>query len=105
MKRRATLKATYPIEAALAWTTLGLQWMEMMAASGQVIARRTSRSHTPAQWFAMGTEKMEAGLLASTAMAREIARSRPLDPMAAWLRLMSAAVAPYHSRATRNARR
>jgi len=99
MKRRAD---------PFAWTTLGLKWMEMMAASGQVIARRTSRVNTPAQWLMMGSEKVEAAVHSSAAMTRQMMKARRFDPMApwdAWTRLLLAGVAPYHSRATRNARR
>jgi hypothetical protein len=106
MKRQATLsKATHPIEVALAWSLLGLQWMEMMVASGQVLARRTTRSNSPAQWFMMGTEKVDAALRGSAAMTRELARSQSADPWHAWPRVLSAGIAPARSRAKRNARR
>ena len=41
----------------------------------------------------------------SSAMTRQMTRANPLAPWDALPRLLLAAVAPYHSRATRNARR
>ena len=64
------MKAASPSNAALAWSTLGLRWMEMMAASGQVIAYRTQRRNTPAQLFTMGSEKVEAMVESYNAVAR-----------------------------------
>ena len=60
-----------PVSAAFAWSNLGLQWMEMMAASSHVIAHRTSRNNTPAQLFHMGNEKVLASIEAASAMAPE----------------------------------
>ena len=101
------MKTPTPVTAALAWSTLGLKWMEMMAASGQVIARRTQRQPTPAQFFSMGSEKTEAVLASSNAMMRAMIGFPTHDPMAmwgAWARVLSSGLAPYHARATRNAR-
>ena len=98
----------YPFSAPFAWATLGLKWMEMMAASGPVIARRTSRTNTPVQWFTMGSEKVEAAVQSSAAMTRQLMRIPPFDPLAAWSalpRLLSVGVEPYRARAKRNARR
>ena len=95
------------MNAAFAWNTLGLQWIEMMAASGQVIAKRTRRSPTPAQLFNMGSEKVAAALESSNAMARQLSGFPTHDPMAmwdAWARVLASGVAPYHARAVRNAR-
>ena len=82
--------------------------MEMMAASGHVIARRTRRNPTPAQWMAMGSEKAEAALASGNAMAREMVGFPLTDPMAiwgAWARVLSSGMTPYRSRAVANARR
>jgi hypothetical protein len=97
-----------PFDAALAWSTLGIQWMEMMAASSQVIARRSRRLNTPAQLFTMGSEKVEAMVESSNAIARHIMAPPPSSALAAceaWARLLASGMAPFHTRATRNARR
>ena len=91
----------------LAWNTLNLRWMEMMAASAQVIAARSARQNTPAQILGMASEKGEAALESAAAMSRHMMRMGTLGPMAlplAWLRMLSSGVAPYHARARRNAR-
>ena len=78
-----------------------------MAASGQVIARRTRRAPSPAQLFTMGSEKVEAALAASNAMTRQLIGFPTHDPIAmwsAWARVLASGVAPYHARAKRNAR-
>lgn len=93
--------------AMLAWNTLGLNWLEMMSASGQVIARRSRRNNTPAQLFGMASEKVQAALEASHAMSRHVARFPTADPLAmwnAWARVMASGMAPYRARAVRNAR-
>ena len=92
--------------AMLAWNTLGLNWLEMMSASGQVIARRSRRNNTPAQLFGMASEKVQAALESSQAMSRHMARFPTSDPLAmwnAWARVMASGMAPYRSRAVRNA--
>ena len=102
------MKKTTPLDAALAWNTLGLKWMEMMAASGQVIAHRTSRRNTPAQLYTMGSEKVEAMLAASNAVSRQMLIAPPTSTLAAWeawARLLTSGMAPFHARATLNARR
>ena len=102
------MKTVSPFDAALAWSTLGLKWMEMLAASGQVIAHRTHRRNTPAQLYTMGSEKVEAMIESSNAMARYLMSARPATALAAWdawARLLTSGMAPYHARATRNARR
>lgn len=79
----------------------------MLAASGQVIARRTRRQPTTAQLFGMGSEKVEAALASSNAMTRALIGFPTHDPMAmwhAWAKVLASGVAPYHARATRNAR-
>ncbi len=94
--------------AMLAWNTLGLNWLQMMSASGQVMARRSRRRNTPAQLFGMASEKVQAALESSQAMSRHMARFPTADPLAmwnAWARLMASGMAPYRSRAVRNARR
>ena len=101
------MKPPLPVTAALAWTSLGLQWMEMMAASGHVIARRTKGNPTPAQWFRMGSEKVEAAIASNKAMTRQMIGFPMHDPMAmwhAWARVLTSGVAPYRARAVRNAR-
>lgn len=85
---------------------LGLKWMEMMAASGQVVARRTSRINTPAQLFAMGNEKVLAAIVSSNAMTRQLLRAPDAFALwMAWPQLLMAGLAPYHARTRRNARR
>ena len=101
------MKTTLPVNAAIAWSTLGFKWLEMMSASGQVIARRSRRNNTPAQLFGMGSEKVQAALESSHAMSRHMARFPTADPMAmwnAWARVMASGMAPYRSRAVRNAK-
>ena len=100
-------KTALPLAAAFAWTSLGLQWMEMMAASSHVIARRTKRQPTPAQLYRMGSEKVEAALASGNAMTRQMMGLPLHDPMAlwgAWARVLSSGVGPYRARAVRNAR-
>jgi hypothetical protein len=95
------------VTAAFAWSTLGLKWWETMAASGQVIARRTRRKPTPARLFRMGSEKMEAALESSNAMAQKMIGFPTHDPMAmwnAWANVLASGLAPYRSRVKRNAR-
>jgi hypothetical protein len=107
MKRKPPVKTALPVHAALAWSSLGLQWMEMMAASGHVIARRTRSNPTPAQWFHMGSEKVEAAVASGNAMTRALMGFPMHDPMAmwgAWARVLASGVAPYRARAVRNAR-
>ena len=106
-KRKPPVKTPLPLTAALAWTALGLQWMEMMAASSHVIARRTRRAPTPVQWYRMGSEKVEAAVASGNAMTRQLMGFPMHDPMAmwdAWARVLASGVAPYRSRAIRNAR-
>jgi len=79
----------------------------MMAASGHVIARRTRRQPTPVQLMTMGSEKVAAAIESSSAMARGMIGFPAHDAMAmwnAWARVLASGVAPYHARATRNAR-
>ncbi|HET9651157.1 MAG TPA: hypothetical protein VFP36_03155 [Usitatibacter sp.] len=95
------------MNAAIAWATLGLRWMEMLAASGQVMARRMSRRNTPAQWFTMGSEKAEAAIESSNAMIRQMIALPSGTAYAmwnAWARILMSGLAPYHSRTVRNAR-
>ena len=101
------MKTPLPVNAALAWSTLGLQWIEMMAASAAVISHRTARRNTPAQWYGMGSEKVQAGLESAQAMSRHMAAFPTHDPLAmwnAWARVLSSGVTPFHSRTMRNAR-
>ena len=59
-----------PLDPYLAWGYLGVQAMEMLAASARVIHHRTHRRNTPAQLFTMGSEKIEAAIEASHAVTR-----------------------------------
>jgi hypothetical protein len=102
------LKTTQPVNAAIAWNTLGWKWLEMMFASGQVIARRSTRRNTPSQLFGMGSEKVEAAVASSNAMARRMFTFPSSDPFAmwnAWARVLASGMTPYRARAVRNARR
>ena len=95
------------MRAALAWNALGLQWMQMMAASGQAIARRTQRAQSPAQVLAMGGEKLSAAVESSASMARHamlLPWSSAPAMWGAWARLLTAGMTPYRVRAVRNAR-
>jgi hypothetical protein len=95
------------VDAAIAWSTLGLRWMEMMAASGQVVARRTSRVNTPAQLFGMGNEKIQAAIESQSAMTRQMIGFPSGNALAmwdAWARVLTSGLAPYRARAVRNAR-
>ncbi|HZZ95250.1 MAG TPA: hypothetical protein VFE23_22010 [Usitatibacter sp.] len=97
-----------PFDAAFAWSRLGLQWMEMMTASAQVIAHRTRRRNTPAQFFTMGSEKVEAAVASSNAMARHLVAAPPTSALAAWdawARMLTSGIGPYRTRARLNARR
>ena len=79
----------------------------MMTASSQVMARRSARKPTPARLYRMGSEKVAAAIESSNAMTRHMLGFPTSDPMAmwnAWARLFASGMAPYHSRAVRNAR-
>jgi hypothetical protein len=102
------MRTVSPLDVAFAWATLGLKWVEMMAASSQVIAHRTRRRNTPAQLFTMGSEKVEATLESYNAVLRHAMVTPPSNALAAWdawARLLASGMAPFHARATRNARR
>jgi hypothetical protein len=106
MSRRRYSPRSLPLNAAFAWGTLGLKWIEMMAASGEVVSRRTRRRNTPAQLFEMGNEKVQAAVESSHAMARQMMTfptGSALAAWGAWARVLGSGIAPYHSRATRNA--
>ena len=101
------MKSNLPLDAALAWSTLGARWLEMMSASGHVIARRSRRNNNYAQLFGMGAEKVQAALESSHAMSRQLAALPVADPLSmwgAWARVLASGMAPYHARAVRNAR-
>ena len=107
LQKENALKTISPLDAALAWSTLGFKWWETMAASSRVIARRTRRKPTPARLLRMGSEKMEAAFESSNAMAQKMIGFPVQDPMTmwgAWARVLASGLAPYHSRVTRNAR-
>ena len=84
-----------------------MQWIQMMAASGQAIAHRSGRSNTPTQLLEMGSEKIAAAMEASQAMARHAFAYPPASLLAlwaAWARLLTSGMTPYRVRAVRNAR-
>jgi hypothetical protein len=81
--------------------------MEMMTASGAVIARRSRRKPSAVQWMRMGGEKAEAALASGNAMAREMTTFPYYDPMAmwgAWARVLGVGIAPIRARAVKNSR-
>jgi hypothetical protein len=92
----------------LAWGRLGLQALDMLAASARVIHHRTHRRNSPAQLFEMGNEKVQAAIESSHAMTRHWLAMNPASApalMHQWAALFASGLAPYHSRARRNARR
>lgn len=92
----------------LAWQSLGLIMTETLLASSQVIAHRTSRQNNAAQLFEMGSEKVQAALESTNALARQWAALSTRSPVAAWNAwpsMLASGLAPFHARATRNARR
>ena len=91
----------------IAWQRLGFRTAETLLASTKVITHRTQRQNTPAQIFAMGSEKMIAAMASSQAVASHCIRLAGRDPLAlwnAWPQMLASGLAPYHARATRNAR-
>lgn len=97
-----------PVDPFLAWGYLGLQALEMLAASARVIQHRTSRSNSPAQIFTMGSEKVEAAVEASHAMTRHwlaMQRRGAVDPWTQWPWLLASGMRPFRARALSNARR
>lgn len=101
------MKTPSPVSATLAWSDLGLQWLEMMAASGQVIAHRARRGNSPVQLYGMATEKVQAAIESSNAMTRQMIgfpAGGALEMWQAWARVLRSGMAPYHARATSNAR-
>jgi hypothetical protein len=97
-----------PLDPCFAWGALGLETLEMLAASARVIHHRTSRRNSPAQLFAMGNEKVEAGIEASHAMTRHLLAMRDLGGLALWNQwasLLASGMKPFHARALSNARR
>jgi hypothetical protein len=91
-----------------AWQLFGLRVAETLVASSQVIAHRTRRNNTPAQIFEMGNEKMQAAMESSHAMARHwmsMSGREATTVMNAWPHMLAMSLAPFHSRARKNARR
>ena len=91
----------------MAWQRLGFRTAETLLASTQVISHRTQRQNTPAQIFEMGSEKVAAALASSQALASHCIRLAGRDPFAlwaAWPQMLASGLAPFHARATRNAR-
>ena len=91
----------------MAWQRLSLRTAETLLASTHVISHRTQRHNTPAEIFEMGSEKVLAAMKSSQAVAGHCIRLAGRDPLAlwaAWPQLLASGLAPYHARATRNAR-
>ena len=105
--RKRPLRTPPAVNALAAWSALGASCMKLMLASGPVIAHRTKRAQSPAEWYSIGTEKVLAGLESSRAMSRHLAGFPSTDPIAAWAawgRMLGSGVRPYRVRAMRNAR-
>jgi hypothetical protein len=101
------MRTPLPVAATVAWSTLGIKWVEMLAASGQVFARRVTRTHTPAQLFGICSEKVEAAIESSNAMTRQMIgfpTGNALAAWNAWAGVLMSGLAPYHARTARNAR-
>ena len=97
-----------PLDPYLAWGHLGVQAMEMLAASARVIHHRTQRRNSPAQLFTMGSEKVEATLEASHAVTRHWLTLKDQGGIGFWTQwpgLVSAGMRPFRTRALSNARR
>ena len=108
LERKTAVIAPLPVDTTIAWTTLGMKWMQMLAASGHVIACRTSRPNTPVQLLEMGSEKIDAALESSSAMSRQLMGfpfGNALAQPDAWARLLMTGLAPFHARTMRNVRR
>lgn len=106
MPRR--IRSANVLNPLLAWQALGLRMAETLFASTHVIAHRTARHNSPAQIFEMGNEKVQAAMESSHALARQWTAISGRDPMAvltAWPDMLASGLAPFHARATRNARR
>jgi hypothetical protein len=91
-----------------AWQMLGFRVAETLLASSHVISHRTQRQNTPAQLFEMGNEKVQAAMESSHALTRHwmsMAGRDPLDVWAAWPKMLASGLAPFHTRAKKNARR
>lgn len=104
---KRTPKVSFP-DPFLGWGALALKSAEMMWASAQVIPHRAGRSNTPAQLYAMGNEKMVAGLDATHAMTRQWMRMAGQGTPATlqqWAAFWNSGLAPYHRKAVSNARR
>ena len=96
------------LDPYLAWGHLGLQAIELLAASARVIHHRTHRRNFPAQLFTMGSEKVEAALASSHAMARHWLALQDGGALGLWVRwpgLLASGVRPFRARALSNARR
>jgi hypothetical protein len=97
-----------PLDPYLVWGYLGVQAMEMLAASARVIHHRANRRNSPAQLFTMGSEKLEAAVEASHAITRQwlaLQNKGAYDVWAHLPALMSAGMRPFRARALSNARR
>jgi hypothetical protein len=104
-RKRLPTRSLHPY---LEWTDLALRTAEMLAASAQVIAHRTSRPASAADIYSMGSEKVEAAVRSSHAMMRHMAAMQTATPGDFWLsyaKLLASGLAPVHARAVSNAKR
>lgn len=104
-RTRRSRKSSNPFTA---WTDLAFRATETLAAAAQVIAHRSSRPASAAELYGMGSEKVEAALRASQAMAMQWTALQSASPADFWMsyaRLLSSGLAPVRQRAVRNARR
>ena len=105
---RRSRRGAAALNSLFAWQSLGLAMAETLLASSQVIAHRTNRSNGAAQLFEMGSEKVQAAFESSNALARQwtaLSRRSPAYAWVAWPHLLASGLAPFHARATKNARR
>jgi hypothetical protein len=96
------------LDPYLAWGDLGLQALEMLAASARVIHHRTSRRNSPEQLFTMGNEKVQAAVESSNAMTRHwlaMQDNGGLALLSQWPSILSTGMKPFRARALSNARR
>ena len=103
-----TKTAASLLDPLYGWQMLGIRMAETMVASSHVISHRTQRQNNAAQLFEMGAEKVQAALESSHAMSRHMIALSGRDPFAVWSAmpmLLASGLAPFASRAKRNARR
>ena len=104
MKRRPLADA--PADPFLGWGALALKTAEMMLASAHVISHRASRVNDPVQLLGMASEKAQAAMLASQAMARHwIGMGSRAPSPAQWAEWLASGLAPFHAKALANSKR